>query len=107
MFYESGVAISLAKRTLKTVARNPIGTLKDQWKCSYFHPLYCTSLGHKDCRSPLCGMKTKSKEERASALKVIQAEQVDLEVKKNTILLGTFFGYSVLLYTYSILPYVY
>ena len=91
MFYESGVAVALAKRTLKTVARNPKGTPDDQLKCSYYHPSYCNMLGHKSCGSPLCGMKKKSKEERASALKIILAEQVDLEVKKNAVLLGTFF----------------
>ena len=74
MFYESGVAISLAKKTVKTVPRNSKDTPNDQWRCSYYHPLYCTTLGHKDCRSLQYGMKKKSKEERAAALKVILDE---------------------------------
>ena len=93
MFYESGVAIGLAKKTLKTVVRNPKGTAADQMRCPYYHPLYCTVLAHKSCGSPLCGMKTKSKVERAAALKYILAEQVDSEVKKNASLGMFYFSY--------------
>ena len=93
MFYESGVAISLAKKTLKAVARNPNGTPADQMRCPYYHPLYCTALAHKACSSPLCGMKTKSKVERAAALKYIVAKQVDSEVKKNASLGMFYFSY--------------
>ena len=108
MFYEAGVAVTLAKRTLKTVAQNPKGTPNDQLKCAYYHQLCCTTLGHKACSSPLCSMKRKSKEERSVALKVILTEQVDLEVKNNAVLLGLYFCHSVLLlYTYLIPTYVY
>ena len=37
-----------------------------------------------------CDMKTKSKEERAVALKVISADQLDVEVKRNTVLVGIY-----------------
>ena len=93
LFYESSVTISLAKKTLKTVARNPKGAPDDQMRCPYYHPLYCTALAHKACSSPLCGMKTKSKVERAVALKFILAEQVDSEVKKNASLGMFYFSY--------------
>ena len=73
-FYECGVVMSLAKKTMKAVPRNPEGTPADQWKCPYYHPLYCTLLGHSSCSSKVCGMKYKSKVERAAALKVITAE---------------------------------
>ena len=108
MFYEAGVAVTLAKRSLKTVKRNPKGTPLDQLKCAYYHPSYCTTLGHKACSSPLCSMKMKSKEERAVALKVILADQVDAEVKKNAVLSGEYFCHSVLLlYTYLTSTYAY
>ena len=79
--YESGIAVAAARKNLPTAAaRNPTGTPKDQWKCPYYHPLYCTELGHNDCRSSLCGMKPRSKEEREVAKKVILQELLDAEV---------------------------
>ena len=99
-FYESGVAMSLAKKTLKAVARNPKGTPPGQWRCPYYHPLYCTLLGHSSCGSTACGMKLKSKVERAAALKVITAEQIEEEVKLNATFVGTYSFESVLICTY-------
>ena len=89
-FYESGVAMAHAKKTLKAIPRNPEGTPADQLRCPYYHPRYCAVLGHKVCSSPSCGMKTKSKHERAAAMKVILVESVDREVKRNA-LLGMYF----------------
>ena len=108
MFYEAGVSATLAKRAPTTVVRNPKGTPNDQLKCAYYHPLYCNTLGHKASSSPLCGMKKTSKEGRANMLRIILAEQMDLEVRKNAVLLGISFYHSVLLlYIYSITTYVY
>ena len=89
-FYESGVAMALAKKTLKAQPRNPEGTTADQLRCPYYHPQYCTVLGHKSCSAPLCEMKTKSKHEKAVVMEVILAESVDREVKRNA-LLGMYF----------------
>ena len=99
MFYEAGVAVTLAKRALKMAVQNPKGTPNDQLKYAYYRPLYCNTLGHKACSSPLCGME-KSKEERVAAIKVILAEQVDLELKNNAVLFGMFF--CVIVFYYSI-----
>ena len=79
-----------AKKTLKAIPRNPEGTPADQLRCPYYHPRYCAVLGHKVCSSPSCGMKTKSKHERAAALKVILVKSVDREVKMDA-LLGMYF----------------
>ena len=79
-----------AKKTLKAIPWNPEGTPADQLRCPYYHQQYCTVLGHKSYSFPLCGMKTKSKHERAVAMKVILAESVDREVKRNA-LLGMYF----------------
>ena len=54
-FCEYGVAMAHAKKTLKAISRNPEGTPADQLKCPYYHPKYCTLLGHKSCIIPLCG----------------------------------------------------
>ena len=90
IFYESGAAMAHAKKTLKALPRNPEGTPADQLKCPYYHPQYCTLLGHKSCSFPLCRMKTKSKDESAAALKVILDESVNQKVKRNE-LLGMYF----------------
>jgi len=102
-FYESGVAMSLAKKTLKAVPRNPDGTPADEWKCPYYHPLYCTELGHSSCGNKRCGMKLKSKVERAAALKIINAEQIEEEVKRNATFAGTYLFGTVLICTYIFL----
>ena len=102
MFYESGVAMSLERRTLKAVSRDPERSPVDQVKCQYYHPLYFTRLGHKDCSNDRCHMKTKSKEDRASALKVISADQLGVEVKRNAALVGMYFFERVLICTYIV-----
>ena len=102
MFYESGVAVTLAKKILKTVQQNPAGTSVDQLRCSYYHPLYCTILGHKDCRIKQCGMKVKSEVERKISLEFILAESINLEVKRNDAIVGMYFFDSILLCTYII-----
>ena len=81
--------MSLARRTL--VAQNPEGTPTDQVRCPYYHPLYCITLGHNDYRNDRCDMTTKGKEERAAALKIISADQLDVEVNRKYALVGMYF----------------
>ena len=84
MFYESGVAVATAKKSLKDTVkdRNPPGTAPEDFVCIYYHPLYCTKRGHKFCSSPKCVMKTKSKDERSAATKFIADETVQSEIKR-------------------------
>ena len=58
--YESGIAVAAAKKSLKTAPKRNTGP-KETWTCIYNHPMFCNVKGHKDCRSPLCFMKLKSK----------------------------------------------
>ena len=62
--YESGLALSQAKATVKLTnkQRNNKDTPKDQWKFPYHHHKFCTVLGHTTCRNAMCEMKGKSKE---------------------------------------------
>ena len=76
--YETGIAVAKAKKSLpKAADRNPEGTPKEQLRCPYSHPMYCTVLGHTSCASKDCQMKTATKAERAEALKVIMASAVE------------------------------
>ena len=53
--YVAGVALAVSKKTAKSKltvgARNPKGTLKELMRCAYYHPLYCTVLGHTSAAS--------------------------------------------------------
>ena len=72
MQYGSGVALEEAKKQAKrilTAERNPKGTPKEQLRCPYYHPLYCTILGHDSCRSKECGVNNKSAAERKEIVK--------------------------------------
>ena len=84
MEYESGIAIKKATKIAKylsnTTARNPEGTPKEELKCRFNHPLFCTKLGHTSCRSKECMMNSKSKVERDSAAKTILDEMVKREL---------------------------
>ena len=82
--YESRIAVTVSQKILKAAPKRSEGP-KEAWTYIYYHPDYCTVKGHKDCRSPLCLMTERSKEERLAALKVIQTEQIEEEVKKLTI----------------------
>ena len=77
--YESGIAVAAARKTIKAAPKRNKGP-KETWTCIYHHPNYCSVKGHKDCRSLLCLMKPRSKEERDAALKVIQNERIEQEV---------------------------
>ena len=76
--YGAGVALATAKKvaTKETSAaeRNPQGTRLEDWKCPYFHPLYCTVRGHKSMANDQCGVHGKSKEELKSILAIIKAD---------------------------------
>jgi len=80
--YETGVAVALAKKTIKSAPRNPPGTLPEKWKCPFFHPDYCQKLGHTGCRSADCHMTIKktTKEERDVAMKIISEEAIAMEM---------------------------
>ena len=58
--YGAGVAVKAAKKTAKdkhtAAERNPEGTPKDQMRCAYHHPLYCTVLAHTTPRVLMYGM---------------------------------------------------
>ena len=84
MFYESGVAVATAKKSLKDTVkdRNPPGTAPENFICIYYHLLYCNKRGHKFCSSPNCTMKTKTKEEQSAATKFIADEAVQSEIKR-------------------------
>ena len=82
--YQTGIAVAAAKKSLpKAGERNPEGTPKELYKCPYYHPLYCTALGHTSCANKNCEMKLKTKPERDAALKVILAEAVNVEVDRS------------------------
>ena len=82
--YQTGIAVAAAKKSLPKAGEwNPEGTPKELYKCPYYHPLYCTALGHTSCANKDCGMKVKTKAERDAALKVILAEAVNVEVDRS------------------------
>ena len=79
--YESGITVSAARKNLKAAPKRNKEP-KETWTCIYYHPDYWTVKAHKDCMSPLCMMKLRSKEEREAALKVIENEKIEQEVMK-------------------------
>ena len=79
--YESGISITEARKCLRKKSKRNIGK-KETWTCVYYHPRYCTKLGHKDCRSKDCAMYGKSSDERSIALKEIENEILDDEIKR-------------------------
>ena len=82
--YGAGVAVKAAKKTAKekhtSGERNPEGTPKDQMRCAYYHPLYCTSLGHTTASSKQCAMKHKSADERKVILNHLKQMRIDEEL---------------------------
>ena len=84
VMYQTGVAVKAAKKSVKksAVPRNPKGTLLKNWKCPYYHKDFCFSTGHKDCRSPDCFMRGKTKDVRDAAVKEIETRVIAIEVEK-------------------------
>ena len=56
---------------MKQSSRNPPGTETCNYRCKFYHPLYCTTLGHKSATHKSCFMANKSKQEREEAEKEI------------------------------------
>ena len=84
MKYESGVAVKQANKSLKLLApRNPKGTLPADWKCPFFHPKFCTTTGHRDCKSASCHMSGKTKEVRDAASLFIKEEALAIAISTN------------------------
>ena len=79
--YGSGVALATAKKAAKakltSAARNPKGTPKDQLRCPYYHPLFCSKRGHTSAASPFCGQKSVSKEQRMANLAIIENMKIE------------------------------
>ena len=73
MCYESGISVKEARKILADTLkdRKPPGTKPEVVICIYFHILYYTRQGHKDCCSSDCVMKLKTKEEQEAAKKVV------------------------------------
>ena len=65
--YGAGVVLVTAKRKAKekhtTAERNPNGTVPEYMRCPYYHPRFCTVLGHTFAASKDCFMKFKTKDE--------------------------------------------
>ena len=82
--YETGIAMKqatkIAKNISNTSTRNPPGTKKEFLKCRFFHPRYCTVLGHSSCRAKECYMHSRSKIDRDAAAKAILDEIVNREL---------------------------
>ena len=85
MAYESGIALKEARKVVRNLLdnRNAKGTPTDQLRCKYFHPNYCTKLGHKDARSKDCFANRLTKEEQGIVLNAIFDEAVQHQVAKN------------------------
>ena len=101
MEYKTGVAVAAAKKNLPSASdHNPKGTPKDQLRCPYWHPLFCTVRGHNNCNNKDCAMKPKTKEEREAAKQYILNELVQNEImgicSKSKCFFFFFVGYFVL-----------
>ena len=101
--YGAGVALATAKKvaTKETSAseRNPPGTILADWKRPYFHPLYCTTHGHKSMASDKYGVHGKSKEQ----LKVILVEIKAHAIKQALTRVEGKFLFFVLLYSTNLM----
>ena len=89
LLYESRITVAAAQKTLTTTKdRNPEGTPTHLLRCIYYHasnPEACNALGHRDCKSAVCQMKSKSKEERKVLLKSLESEIVAAAVERLSI----------------------
>ena len=82
--YKSGVTVKAAKQCYKnSYKRNPEGTLPSEWKCPFYHPNYCTKLGHAGYTSQDFEMKGMAKGERDAIIKIIEEEAIALQVYQN------------------------
>ena len=78
--YNQEVALRQATKDAKAnnafKTRNPEKTNKSDYKCKFYHPRYCTYLGHSSCASPKCFMHKKPKVERDAASDFILKERI-------------------------------
>ena len=83
--YGAGIALVAAKKRadakLTSASRNPKGTPKEQLRCPYYHPLYCTKLGHTTASSKDCAMKHKSVDKRKAILAELKKLVVNQELE--------------------------
>ena len=79
--YQPGIATAGAKKSLPAAKESsPKGTPKSQLRCPFYHPSYCTLLGHRDTRTQGCALHGKSEEVKDTATKVIIGELIAIEV---------------------------
>ena len=83
--YGAGVALATVKKRADAkptaAARNPKGTPKELFQCTYFRPLYCTTLGHSTASSKECAMKIVSPSDRKEVLVKIKKMQLNEELE--------------------------
>jgi hypothetical protein len=84
--YATGIALKKAtlqvKNKVKSIARNPKGTLPSLLKCKFHHERYCQKLGHTRSNHKDCFMLGKTREERDAAEKEIRKELLEQELEK-------------------------
>ena len=82
--YGASVALATDKRKSKAkhtaAKRNPKGTAPDCIQCPYYHPRFCTVLGHTSDALNDCFMKFKTKDERKVILATLKKWQIDEEL---------------------------
>ena len=78
--YSTGIAMTEAMKHLKRIQksdkRNPKDLPASQRKCCYYHPDYCTKLGHVSCNNRDCFMFGKSEDVRNRAKTQIHQENL-------------------------------
>ena len=108
--YGAGVALAQAtkqaKDKLTSAARNPKGTPKELMRCAYFHPLYCTILGHTSAANSQCGVKYKTKAERTVILATLKKIQIEEELVLQNNGKSTYLLF-IIVYLYSQLSTIY
>ena len=83
--YEAGMALSLARSRVKETNKKKKETLKDiplhLRQCTYYHPQFCTVLGHTTCGSKECMMKGKPAEVLKLAKQTIENDHIQEQMK--------------------------
>ena len=71
-----------------TKDRNSEGTSAYLTCCIYYHAINseaCNVLGHQDCRSAVCQMKPKIKEEQMAVLRALEREAITAALERLSI----------------------
>ena len=83
--YEAGMALLLARSRVKAKKKEKKGELVKVplhlRQCTYFHPLFCTVLGHTTCGSKECTMKGKAADVLKRAKKTIENDRIKEQMK--------------------------